>query len=88
MVQETAAWFFVFIVATHLALSRSDKNCEHASSQASPQKIEDVDGVTGGGLYLAPFSDADQGVDTVHTEVSPDSKLSAKTSSGHPGRGP
>lgn len=52
MVHKTAAWFLLFILTTHPALARCDQNCKHAFSQAPPQKIEDVDGVTGGGLYL------------------------------------
>jgi uncharacterized protein (TIGR01244 family) len=52
MVHKTAAWLILFILVTPSVFSGCDADSENSLSQSSPKKIEDVDGVDGGNLYL------------------------------------
>ena len=52
MIQRPAAWFVLLFFVTYPAFAGCDGDNEQSVFQAPPKKIEDVDGVKAGNLYL------------------------------------
>jgi len=52
MINKAAAWLILSILVTQPALAGCDGDGKQSASQAQPKKIEDVDGVMAGNLYL------------------------------------
>jgi len=52
MIQRPAAWLILFFLVTYPAYAGCDGDSEQSVFRAPPKKIEDVDGVKAGNLYL------------------------------------